>query len=128
MFTTALAEDELLIQVRFPRLGAFHRVGFSEFSRRAGDFALVMAAAVIEVEDGTVTGARIGVGGASDVPVRPTEAEAVLVGRPAGAESYAAAAEIAAATIRPLEDIHASVEYRRDLVRAMVRRALVAAT
>jgi aerobic carbon-monoxide dehydrogenase medium subunit len=127
IFTTALAADELLIEVRFPRLGAFHRVGFAEFSRRAGDFALVMAAAVIEVKDGVVTEARIGVGGASDVPVRPTEAEASLIGRPAVAESFAAAAEIASATIRPLEDIHASVEYRRDLVRAMVRRALVGA-
>ncbi len=127
IFTTALAADELLIQVRFPRLDGFHRVGFSEFSRRAGDFALVMAAAVIRVEEGVVTEARIGVGGASDVPVRPTEAEATLVGKPVGAESFAAAADIAAATIRPLEDIHASVEYRRDLVRAMVRRALAGA-
>lgn len=128
VFTTSLTPDELLTTVRIPILGADHRVGFAEFSRRAGDFALVMAAAVVEVKDGVVVSAAIGIGGAADIPVRATEAEHALVGRPAVAESFEAAADVAAASVRTLEDIHASAEYRSDLVRAMTRRALVGAT
>jgi aerobic carbon-monoxide dehydrogenase medium subunit len=127
IFTTALQPDELLTEVRFRRLDDDHRVGFSEFSRRAGDFALVMAAAVLRVRDGLISEARIGIGGASDVPVRASEAEAALIGREPGEAAFTEAAEVAASTIRPLEDIHASVEYRRDLIRAMTRRALVGA-
>ena len=128
VFTTSLRPDELLVGVRLPILTVEHRVGFAEFSRRAGDFALVMAAVVLEVRDGVVSTAAIGIGGAADVPVRATEAEQALVGRPAIPETFEAAADVAAASVRTLEDIHASAEYRSDLVRAMTRRALVGAT
>ncbi|MDP3984124.1 MAG: xanthine dehydrogenase family protein subunit M [Acidimicrobiia bacterium] len=124
IFTTDLRSDELLTHVRIPLLDTTHRVGFSEFSRRAGDFALLMAAVVIRVDGDTITEARIGIGGASDRPLRATEAEMELVGRTVDPRHCDAAAQIAAASIEPLADIHASAEYRRDLVRAMTRRAL----
>jgi carbon-monoxide dehydrogenase medium subunit len=52
------------------------------------------------------------------------EAEAALEGRAPGDGSFRAAAETAANAIEPLEDHQTTAEYRRDLVRAMVRRAL----
>ena len=124
VFTTALQPGEMITEVRLPTLGS-QSVGFEEFSRRAGDFAIVMALTLLDVHDGVVVSARIGLGGVAGTPVRAREAEASLVGQEATAELYARAAEAAAAEVHPLEDIHGGVEYRRDLVRALTRRALV---
>ena len=116
--------DELLTEIRLPLLDDGWRTGFAEFSRRAGDFALAMCAAFLRFEDGRIVEARIGVGGATDRPSRIAAAEAVLTGTDGGPSIFREAGNIAAETIDPLEDIHASAEYRRDLVRAMVGRAL----
>ncbi len=122
--TTTLEPDELLTEVRLPLLDESWRMGFAEFSRRAGDYALAMCAAFLRFEDGRIVEARIGVGGATDRPSRIAAAEAVLTGANGGPDIFREAGNIAAETIDPLEDIHASAEYRRDLVRAMVARAL----
>jgi carbon-monoxide dehydrogenase medium subunit len=124
IMTTALAEDELLTAARLPLLAADTRVGFCEFSRRAGDYALAMALAAFRVEDGVIVAPRLGVGGAEASPRRIPEAEAALAGQPPDAAVLRAAAEAAAAAVDPLEDIQADADYRRDLVRAMTRRAL----
>lgn len=124
LFTTDLRPDELLTSVRLPDLDSSFRVGFAEFSRRAGDFALVMAAAVIKVENGVITEARIGIGGAADKPMRMAQAESDLVGKDAVPDVCEEAANLAAGEVDPLGDIHGSSEYRRDLVRAMTKRAL----
>lgn len=124
VFTTALRDDELLVAVRLPLLSDNHRVGFSEFARRSGDFALVMCVAVVGVDGGVVAEARIGLGGVSDVPLRATDAETAIVGMAPGAEAAARAGDIAAGGVEPFADIHGSSEYRRDLVRTMVTRAL----
>jgi carbon-monoxide dehydrogenase medium subunit len=121
---TTLEPDELLSEIRLPVLDDTWRTGFAEFSRRAGDFALAMCAAFLRFEDGHITEARLGVGGATDRPSRIAAAEAVLTGTDGGPDIFREAGYIAAETIDPLEDIHASAEYRRDLVRAMVGRAL----
>ena len=123
VFTTTLRPDELLTEIRLPLLTERHLVGFSEFSRRAGDFALAMVAVAIEVDDGVVRSARVGAGGVSDVPVRLTAAESALTGNHWEPASWAAAAKAGMSEVEPLEDIHASADYRRDLVGALLRRA-----
>ena len=125
--TTALAADELLTEVRLSLLGPDWRTGFAEFSRRAGDYALAMSAALLRFEQGRVVEARVGVGGAADRPQRIAAAEQALIGSKAGADVRREAGKIAAEAIEPLEDVQASAEYRRDLVRAMVGRALAQA-
>jgi carbon-monoxide dehydrogenase medium subunit len=122
--TTTLEPDELLTEIRLSLLDDGWRTGFAEFSRRAGDYALAMCAAFLRFEDGRIVEARIGVGGATDRPLRIAAAEAVLTGTDGGPSIVREAGKIAAETIEPLEDIQASAGYRRDLVRAMVRRAL----
>jgi carbon-monoxide dehydrogenase medium subunit len=124
IMTTALAEDELLAGARLPLLGADTRFGFCEFSRRAGDYAIAMTLATLRLDHGTIVEPRVGVGGAEAVPRRIPEAEAALAGQPPEAAVLRAAAEAAADAIDPLEDIQADAVYRRDLVRAMTRRAL----
>jgi CO/xanthine dehydrogenase FAD-binding subunit len=82
---------------------------------------MVMVAA--EVDNGVVKSARIGAGGVSDVPVRLIAAEDALTGNRWEPASWEAAAEAGMGEVEPFEDIHASAEYRRDLVAALLRRA-----
>ena len=124
VFTTAIASGEMLAEVRLPLLSPSWRCGFAEFSRRAGDFALAMAVVALRIEDGVVREARIALGGIGGRPVLAREAAAALVGQPPDAAAAREAAQRAAADCDPQEDIHAPAEYRRDLVRAMTRRAL----
>ncbi|MBV9235161.1 MAG: FAD binding domain-containing protein [Xanthobacteraceae bacterium] len=124
IMTTALAEDELLSQVRIPLLAPDTRFGFREFSRRAGDYAIAMALVTFRLDGGTIVEPRVGIGGAEANPRRIPEAEAALVGKPAELTTFRAAAEIAAEVVEPMEDMQADAIYRRDLVRAMTRRAL----
>jgi carbon-monoxide dehydrogenase medium subunit len=125
--TTALKPDELLTETRLPLLDDRWRSGFAEFSRRAGDYALAMAAALLRIEDGRVVEARLGIGGAAECPARIAAAEAALVGSNGGVEARRQAGALAAAAIEPLEDVQAGADYRRHLVRAMVERALTQA-
>ena len=124
VMTTALEPDELLAEVRLPILPADTRFAFCEFNRRAGDFAIAMVLVTYRLKNGAMTDCRIGVGGAETHPRRIADAERALDGKPPGAAAFAAAAEAAAAAMDPMEDVNTSAEYRRDLVRALTRRAL----
>jgi carbon-monoxide dehydrogenase medium subunit len=123
-FTTALRPDELITEVRLPLLGDAWRCGFVEFSRRKGDFALAMALAAVRLEGERIVEARIGIGGAEHRPRRIEAAERLVAGETVGADLLAEAGAAVAAAVEPVEDIHASAEYRRDLIRVMTRRAL----
>jgi aerobic carbon-monoxide dehydrogenase medium subunit len=124
IMSTALAEDELLAEVRLPLLASDTKFGFNEFNRRAGDFAMSAVLVTYRLQAGKMTDARVGVGGAESYPRRIAEAEAALAGnRPVDAV-FRTAAEAASQAIDPLEDHQTNAEYRRDLVRAVVRRAL----
>jgi len=124
---TALSPDELLAEARLPILPESTRFGFAEFSRRAGDYALAMAMAVLRLDAGCIAAPRIGLGGAEASPRRIEEAEAVLRGASPCEAVFRAAAAAAAAAIDPLEDPETDARYRRELVAAMVYRALVQA-
>jgi carbon-monoxide dehydrogenase medium subunit len=75
-------------------------------------------------DDGAIAESRIAIGGAEAVPRRLVEAEYALKGRQPTSDSFMLAAEIAAKMIEPLDDQHISAAYRRDLVLALVPRAL----
>jgi carbon-monoxide dehydrogenase medium subunit len=124
IMSTALAEDELLAEVRLPLLAADAKFGFYEFSRRAGDFAMAAALVSYRIVGGKITDARVGVGGAEASPRRIAEAEGALNGQSPSDAAFRAAAQAASNAVDPLEDHQTDAEYRRDLVRAVVRRAL----
>jgi carbon-monoxide dehydrogenase medium subunit len=124
IMSTTLAEDELLAEVRLPLLAADAKFGFNEFNRRAGDFAMAAALVTYRLDGGKIAAARVGVGGAEPSPRRIAEAEAALNGQAPGDAVFRAAAEAASDAVDPLEDHQTDAAYRRDLVRAVVRRAL----
>jgi len=127
IMTTALKEDDLLIEARLPLLPPDTRFGFYEFSRRAGDFAIAMALATFRLADGRIVEPRVGVGGAEPKPRRIAQAEQALAGQKPVPETFAAAADAAMAAVDAMEDPTYSAEYRRDLVRTVTYRALEAA-
>ena len=124
IFTTAMRHDELLVEIRIPLLGPDWRCGFNEFSRRAGDFALAMCIAKLRIEHGIVAEAALGLGGIGSTPILATQAAAALIGRPADETAFADAAALAATCFEPTVDVSATPDYRRDLVRAVTKRAL----
>src|SRR5207237_9570653 len=67
-FATALAVDEVITEVRLPILDSSWRTGFSEFSRRAGDFAIAMTAVALKTSGRKISEARIAIGGVEDRP------------------------------------------------------------
>ena len=125
--TSALAPEEMISAVHLPLPDGAERFGFYEFNRRAGDFALAMCLVTFAMEEDNMTGVRLGLGGAEDVPRRLTDVEDTLNGRRLSEENIRAASELAADVITPLEDAQTPVDYRRQIVKTVVKRALEAA-
>lgn len=124
--STVLERDELLLEIVVPPGGPRTGSAFVEFARREGDFALGGAAVRLAfAEDGTVSAAAIALLGAAPAPVRATAAESAVTGRRVDTATAAEAAAAAVADIRPTGDIHGGSEYRRRLIEALVRRAVI---
>lgn len=121
---TALAADEIIVEIRFPPWPKERRFGFQEFARRRGDFAMAAAALWYDEDAGTARNAHVGVIGVGDRPQRLPAVEAVINGRVVDEATIAAADSAAAAAVDPQTDIHASADYRRALTGTMVERAL----
>lgn len=121
---TSLSADEMIVSVNIPLLSDDAVFGFEEFSRRKGDYAMAMALVTWRLVDGVIVDARVGIGGAEAHPRRIWDAEGILNGAEPTSELIARAAKLCANSIEPLEDVQADGAYRRDLVRAMAKRAM----
>ena len=125
---TALAPDELVVNLRLPPWKSGRRWAFEEFARRRGDFALAGVAVFYDLDEyGSSRNTHVGVIGVDDRPARLTAVEALLDGRPLDAGLIARAADVAREAVNPSDDIHAEAAYRRDLVGVLVERALARA-
>lgn len=128
LLTTSLGPSEMLTEVHFPVLQLESGWGFSELSRRPGDFAMVIASATLQAGPAsTITHARIALGAVADRAIRCPEAEAALLGQRGGRAAFEAAAALASAPLTPPSDVHASSSYRRHLAKVLVERALTQA-
>lgn len=126
---TALEPGEMVVEARFPWVDPRAGWAFMEFTRRAGDFALVGAAAVLTPgEDGVCQTASIAYAGVAGAPVRAREVERILTRRTFCEQAVNEAAEMARDVVSAdMNDTHATVEYRRVLVAELTRRVLQAA-
>jgi carbon-monoxide dehydrogenase medium subunit len=123
-FTTALAHDEVITDVRLPALEGYG-FGYQKFTRRAEDWAMVAVCALVSrAPDGTCDDVRIGLTHMGPTPLRATAAEEALRGSPLDAGSIASAAGQAAEGTDPPGDLNATPEYKRHLARVLTRRAL----
>lgn len=127
IMTTALADDEMLVEVQIPLLAPFVAWGFDEVVQRKGDFPLASALVLLERDGETVAAPRVALGGLEETPRRLKAVEDLLAGRPARYETFIEAAECAADAIRPATDATADADHASDLARAVVLRALTRA-
>lgn len=126
--TTALADDEIILDVRLPAWPAGRRWAFSEFARRPGDFALAGVAAFYDLDARErACNAHIGVVGACYYSKRLPLAERALQGKLVDPETARSVAKIASEEADPTGDFHAGVEYRKALVATLLERALLEA-
>jgi CO/xanthine dehydrogenase FAD-binding subunit len=123
--TTSLPSGAVLTSVKFPKWPGRVGVSFCEVNTRRSDFALVAAAAQVELRnDGRCNRIVIGVGAATDFPIRLTSAEQQLKGGALDAVTVKRAIIEALADVAPLSDLHASAEYRRRVAVSLATQAV----
>jgi aerobic carbon-monoxide dehydrogenase medium subunit len=122
---SALAADELLVEVRLPKLGDGWGYCYEKFQRVAQAWAIVGVAAVVQRSNGSVGQARVALTNMGSTPLRATSVEQALVG--ADLSSIGPAAEHAADGTSPTSDINGAADYRQHLARVLTRRAVTAA-
>jgi carbon-monoxide dehydrogenase medium subunit len=124
-FTTAIAENEILTEVRLPGPREDAGSAYEKLRQRASGFAIVgVAAVVVRGSDRKIAEARIGITGVSDAAYRATAVEKALIGSDGSAKAIAAAAAHAADGRTVNGDIHADTEYRTAMAAVYTRRAI----
>jgi CO/xanthine dehydrogenase FAD-binding subunit len=122
---TALAAGELLAWVELPRKHAGWTIRYERLDvRRAMDIAIVGVALALCRDGGRVVEARLALGAVAPTPLRVPEAEATLVAGGLAPDVTDRVVELAMAAARPIDDVRATGEYRRNMVGALVRKAL----
>jgi carbon-monoxide dehydrogenase medium subunit len=127
LFTTAIGEGELLVEVRVPKHTGWG-AAYEKFNRVAQAWSIVGVAAAVRVQAGSIAEARVALTNMGAVPVRATAVEQALVGQPATADAIRTAAASAADGTEPPVDSNADADYRRHLAGVLTRRALEAAS
>jgi aerobic carbon-monoxide dehydrogenase medium subunit len=125
MFTVDLENDEIITGIHFKpvRTGAY-----AKLYQRASHFAIVGVAAVLDVKNGTIQSARLGVTGAATHAQRLTGVEQALAGKSTAGDAIAAATKGAGEGVQDVNsDLHASDEYRRAMIPVFAARAIAEA-
>ena len=125
LFTVDLGPEEVITAVQFVPIKT---AAYAKLHQRASHFAIVGVAAALDISDGAITDAKVGVTGATPSAKRLAAVEQQLNGKKPSADTVAAAAKNAGADLKDVNgDLHASEEYRRAMVAVFTRRALDAA-
>jgi carbon-monoxide dehydrogenase medium subunit len=122
---TALEDQEVVTEVRVPKLGPDTGWAYKKFSRRSQDWAIVGVAAVVEKSNGSIDSARIALTSMGSTPIRARAVEEALAG--ASPDDVPGAADAADENTEPGSDDAASAEFRRHLARVWTRRAVMEA-
>lgn len=111
-YETALAHNEVLIEVRIP-LRHNTSSAYAKVERRVGDWAITAAGAAVTLDGQTILAARVGLTAVNPDPVALAELSAGLVGQPATEEVFAEAGRRAAQACTPVTDVRGTAEYKR---------------
>lgn len=124
IFTTALAADEILTEIRIPIPPAGSGGAYVKLERKVGDFATAGAAAQLTLEGGVIKKAGIGLTSVAPTPLKATDAEAFLAGKKPDAATLAEAGRLAAAATKPTKDRRGAPDYKKEMARVLTARAL----
>lgn len=127
-FTTALADHEILTEIRIPLPGSRTGTGYAKLPHPASGYVVVSAAAVLSVDGaGVCQSARVVIGGVGSVPHRPAATETTLQGKSLTQDVINAAADKAKEDTQPHADAFADEDYKRQMTTVYARRAMEAA-
>lgn len=124
IFTTALAEDEILVSMTVPAFPAKTGWAYEKLKRKTGDWATAGAAVVMRVENDHVSQVRIALTNVASTAIRVKSAEDALLGQALSDESINAAADAAMTACDPAEDLRGDVEYKTAMAGQMLKRAI----
>lgn len=124
LFTSSLAENEILKEIRIPTPPAGSGGAYLKLERKVGDYAVAAVAVQLTVAGNTCQSIRIGLTNVSPTPMRAANAEATLAGQPLTEDNVKAAGAAAAQACEPSADLRGSEEYKRDIVRVLTIRAI----
>ncbi len=127
IYTTALAEDEILVSIRVPAFAARTGWAYEKLKRKTGDWATAGAAVVLRLDAGVVSHVRIALTNVAPTAIRVATAEGALLGQALTDASINAAAEAAMAACDPAEDLRGDIEYKTAMAGQMLKRAIRAA-
>jgi carbon-monoxide dehydrogenase medium subunit len=125
LFENALAPGEILTEIRIPSPRPGSSGAYVKIERKVGDYATTAVAVQLEAAGDVCTSIRIGLTNVSPTPMRALEAETKLTGQPLTLERIDAASRLAAAACDPSSDLRGSAEYKRDVTRVVVKRAII---
>src|SRR6476661_2267401 len=128
LFTTSLAQDELLTEIRIPALGPRSGGAYFKLERKVGDFATAAVAVQLTLDGaGAVQKAGIGLTNVGGTPIRAKKAEDALRGKKLDAATIGAAAQAAADAAQPSSDLRGPAAYKTGLIKELTKRALARA-
>lgn len=126
MYTTDLRPDEILTEIRVPKLDNVQSA-YLKNARRPSDFAIVAVAVCLKLRSGTCDDITMGVTGITDKAYRPYPLENALTGKKLDSNTIRQECQTVADGVEIIENVHASKEIRADLARLYAARALEAA-
>jgi carbon-monoxide dehydrogenase medium subunit len=126
LFETAVGEDELLTEIRFPKHTGWG-AHYEKFVRVSHQWSIVAVAATVRAEGGTIAEARVGLTNMGDRPLRATAVEEALTGAPASEDAVREAVAAVAEGTHPPSDLNGDADYRRSILPVLTRRAVLAA-
>ena len=124
IFTTALAANEVLTEIRIPVPPAGSGGAYVKLERKVGDFATAGAAAFLVRKGNVIERAGIGLTAVGPTPIKATAAEAFLAGKEPDAAVFAEAGKLAADATSPNPDRRGQTDYKKDMARVLTIRAL----
>jgi carbon-monoxide dehydrogenase medium subunit len=124
LFENALADNEILTEIRVPSPGQNAGEAYVKMERKVGDYAVSAVAVRLTMAGDTCTAARIALTNVSPVPMRAKNAEQTIIGQVLSEAVLEAAGSAAAAECDPSPDLRGSVAYKRDLTRVLTKRAI----
>jgi len=124
LFETSLKPGEILTEIRIPKPGKASGGAYLKIERKVGDYAVAAVAVQLELAGAAIRTIRIGLTNVSSVPMRAKHAEAALTGKPPTDDVLEAAGKAAAAECDPSADLRGQIDYKRDLVRVLIKRTV----
>lgn len=122
---TVMRPDEMLVDIFFPAMGKFERGRFIKIGlRRAQAISVVNAAVILETSETHIQRAVVTLGAVAPTIVHASQAEAYLTGKEIDQVVYEKAAHLAQLDAHPIDDVRGSAQYRQEMVRVAVLRAL----